>query len=275
MKAPAFQFYVRDWILSRSVQKMSGEEVKAYVYLLCEAWLEVPRATLPNDDEELSRMAQISLEKWLKIKGKVMANFELKGDRLVNIKLLEISGNQSKFQKWGKLGGNPHLSKNEEFEPKQVNPMVNPMVNGGVNPLVNLATAAASAAASSTLKQEEVASLPTLNLSKKSKDRVMSPFVHSWSREYLQVNGTNYIYRPEKDEKASEKFISHGISVESVIEVARHGWASNDDWTRSMCSSIASLNSNWNTIQAKFKKPQSQKIKPMRSIEDYLKGGVV
>ena len=156
MKAPAFQFYVRDWILSRSVQKMNGEEVKAYIYLLCESWLEDPRATLPNNEEELARMAQVSTEKWHRVKPKVMANFKLLDDRWINEKLLGISENQSKFKNWGKLGGNPKLTKNKEFEPKKVNPIVNPIVNGSLNPIVNLATATSSATATnaSNLKRE-------------------------------------------------------------------------------------------------------------------------
>lgn len=147
MKSPAFQFYIRDWILSRSVSKMTGDEVKAYLYLLCESWLEEPRATLPNDDEELSKMSQLSLEKWSKVKPRVMANFNLIDERWVNLKLLGVSQNQSKFKEWGKMGGNPNLTKNHKSEPKRVNPHVNGKVNPSHIPLVNLASSTATATA--------------------------------------------------------------------------------------------------------------------------------
>lgn len=130
---------------------MTGDEVKAYLYLLCESWLECPRATLPNEDEDLAKMAQLSQEKWIKMKDKIMANFVLNNEgRLVNDKLFGVSETQYQFKKWGKMGGNPNIGKNQESEPKRVNPMVNPRVKGGVNPLVNLASASASASASDT-----------------------------------------------------------------------------------------------------------------------------
>lgn len=132
---------------------MTGDEVKAYMYLLCESWLETPRATLPDDDEELSKMAQLSPDKWQKVKPKVMANFALKDGRWINEKLHGVSENQSKFREWGKMGGNPNIIKSE---PKQVNPMV----NGGHIPLVNLATASSSAASAASEKEERACAKP-------------------------------------------------------------------------------------------------------------------
>jgi uncharacterized protein YdaU (DUF1376 family) len=75
---------------------MKGEEVKAYVYLLCEAWLQEPRATLPQDDNELAEMARVSIEKWQEIRPKVMANFASKkhpeyGKKYINDRLMEVS----------------------------------------------------------------------------------------------------------------------------------------------------------------------------------------
>lgn len=114
---------------------MNGDEVKAYVYLLAESWLETPRATLPNDDNDLSLMAKLPMEKWMRVKPRVMANFILRDNRWINEKLAGVSDTQKKFQEWGKKGGNPNL------EPKQVNPTLNPTLK----PLVNLATSTATA----------------------------------------------------------------------------------------------------------------------------------
>ena len=75
---------------------MSGDQVKAYVYLLCESWLQDNRATLPDDEKELASMARVSTEKWCEIKDKLLECFkpgkcaDHKG-RLYNEKLLEIS----------------------------------------------------------------------------------------------------------------------------------------------------------------------------------------
>lgn len=54
---------------------MPGIAVKAYVYLLCEAWRQEPRATLPNIDSELCSMARCSDAEWLLIKPVVMERF--------------------------------------------------------------------------------------------------------------------------------------------------------------------------------------------------------
>ena len=103
-KAPAFQFYVRDWLCSRKVTSMSGECVKAYLYLLCESWLNEPRATLPNDDAELASMARVSTDDWKRIKCDVMKCFkegvcEEHSGHLYNERLLEVSRNYEKNQR--------------------------------------------------------------------------------------------------------------------------------------------------------------------------------
>lgn len=90
---------------------MSGDAVKAYMYLLCESWLEEPRASLPNDDNELSFLAKLSLESWMVIKESVLSNFILIDGRWYNKKLKDISGSQEKFSTIGKMGGNPNFQK--------------------------------------------------------------------------------------------------------------------------------------------------------------------
>lgn len=53
---------------------MTGDQVKAYWYLLCNAWLQ--DATLPDDDATLASLARVSLEKWHDIKPLIMTKFE-------------------------------------------------------------------------------------------------------------------------------------------------------------------------------------------------------
>ena len=75
---------------------MSGDAVKAYIYLLAQSWLEIPRATLPKNDTELAAIAEVSPDKWIIIKDEVLQHFEIgkcsehKG-RLYQETLLEIS----------------------------------------------------------------------------------------------------------------------------------------------------------------------------------------
>ena len=39
-KAPAFQFYPADWLSSARTRMMTGDQVKAYINLLCYDWLQ-------------------------------------------------------------------------------------------------------------------------------------------------------------------------------------------------------------------------------------------
>lgn len=105
MKSPSFQFYVRDWLCSLTVQRMTGDQVKAYLYLLCASWLEHPRATLPNDDSELAMLSRLTLEQWMKIKDGVLRCFVLRDNRWVSERLAVVSNNQLKKVNAGHLGG--------------------------------------------------------------------------------------------------------------------------------------------------------------------------
>lgn len=80
MKSPAFSFYVRDWICSATIARMTGEQVKAYMYLLCAAWLQDEVATLPADDESLAAFARVDPATWERIKPLIMTKFEASGN---------------------------------------------------------------------------------------------------------------------------------------------------------------------------------------------------
>lgn len=106
MKYPAFMFYPRDWICSNSVRKMTGQQVKAYMYLLCASWLEDERATIPPSDEDIAAMACVDLETWLKIKGPILEKFSvLESGRRGNERLLEESSKVEVRSKSGSKGG--------------------------------------------------------------------------------------------------------------------------------------------------------------------------
>jgi len=89
MKKPrAFLFDVDDWLGSFTVEEMTGDQVKAYVYLLCRAWHEKPIATLPNDDARLARMARVTPQQWAQIKPEILLQFRSDGNgRLYNERL--------------------------------------------------------------------------------------------------------------------------------------------------------------------------------------------
>ncbi len=105
-KSPSFNFYVRNWLCSKSVSRMSGDAVKAYVYMLCESWLEEERGTLDGDDESLSLCARVSLEKWKQIKKDVLRAWVRREDgKIYNDKMLEVSDNLGSYAERGHVGG--------------------------------------------------------------------------------------------------------------------------------------------------------------------------
>lgn len=72
--------------------RLKPEARAAYDYLRCHAWLSHDRGelpcSLPNDDEELARMAGVGAL-WPKVAAKVRAMFELRDGRLVDLDLLD------------------------------------------------------------------------------------------------------------------------------------------------------------------------------------------
>lgn len=91
--APSFLLNVRQWLLSPSIRRMTDQQVRKYLELLCLSWLETPRATLPADQDELASMLHLSRETWDLIKGPILAKFESDGNgRIFNDRLLREAG---------------------------------------------------------------------------------------------------------------------------------------------------------------------------------------
>lgn len=93
---------------------MTDKQVRIYITLLCYAWLEVPRATLPNDNVQLAQLARLPEAEWDAIKGPIMDKFQSDGNgRIVNVRLMEESEYVAKKSSAGKArwGANGEQSK--------------------------------------------------------------------------------------------------------------------------------------------------------------------
>jgi uncharacterized protein YdaU (DUF1376 family) len=77
--APAFQLYVRDWIVSTAY--LTDEQSGAYMRLLCHAW---EANGLPVDEEEIQQLGRWTNEQWARIWPKVKTKWQKRGSRLVN-----------------------------------------------------------------------------------------------------------------------------------------------------------------------------------------------
>lgn len=115
-KDPAFLLYVRDWLCSRKILSMSGDAVKAYLYLLCESWLQEPRATLPTSDEELASLCRVSLGEFLVLKKEILVCFSAEkfsgfGRRFFSERLYEESRKRFAKQRLGNKNAKQTQSK--------------------------------------------------------------------------------------------------------------------------------------------------------------------
>ncbi len=84
-KAPAFQFYVRDYLTDEAVLMMSYEQRGIYDTLLCHQWLE---RSISADPQELAKLLKVSPRRFLKLWPGIAVCFSSAGDgRLVNERL--------------------------------------------------------------------------------------------------------------------------------------------------------------------------------------------
>lgn len=103
---------VRDLLSSSTIELMTGDAFKAYWILLCRAWLENDRATLPNDEAKLAALARVPDYAWGEIRESVLSCFEVNDNgRLFNEKLLSLSEAQKKKSKAGSKGGSKTQAK--------------------------------------------------------------------------------------------------------------------------------------------------------------------
>lgn len=87
---PYFPFYVDDFVSDGNVEAMTTLEVGAYTLLLCKAWKEKPRGTLPDDDVVLARWARVTPDQWREVRPRVLACFRLGRDGRWHQKRMEL-----------------------------------------------------------------------------------------------------------------------------------------------------------------------------------------
>lgn len=85
-KAPAFQFYPRDFLSDERVLVMDCAARGAYITLLAVAWLE---GSLPVDETALIRLAQTTPREWKRIRENVLSCFYQQDGRYLQ-KRLEV-----------------------------------------------------------------------------------------------------------------------------------------------------------------------------------------
>jgi uncharacterized protein YdaU (DUF1376 family) len=105
-KAPAFQFYPKDFLVDTA--HMSAEEAGAYWRLCSYAWVGVPGCepgALPLDPDKLARWAGVTRERWDAIADAVLEPWRCYGGVIQHKRLLEeLEKQQERRQKYSEAG---------------------------------------------------------------------------------------------------------------------------------------------------------------------------
>lgn len=107
-KAPAFQFYARDYLTEGKVRRMPWAARGVYVDLLCTYWLD---GGLPNNPAALARMVGMTTKKFAALWVHILPCFEANGNALIQkrmqAELAKTKAFREKQSENGKNGGRP------------------------------------------------------------------------------------------------------------------------------------------------------------------------
>ena len=116
-KAPAFQFYPKDWLTDPDVVCMSMAQKGAYITLICYCWRE---DKLPNNEDYIRKLL-CNVPKWKTLWNGIKHKFEIQGDYLLHPRLEKEKIKQEEYRNKksiaGKIGmekrwGNPKIIDN-------------------------------------------------------------------------------------------------------------------------------------------------------------------
>lgn len=89
-KPPAFQFYVKDWLTSQTIARMTEKQERTYLRLLLHAWDSDEPGSLPNDINVLSKVVKIDKRTLRDFLSKFPQTFIEVDAKLVNAKQRKI-----------------------------------------------------------------------------------------------------------------------------------------------------------------------------------------
>jgi uncharacterized protein YdaU (DUF1376 family) len=111
-----FPFYVKDWLASRSVKRMTLAQRGAYLELLCAQWLD---GSLPDDKDELRAILAVSEPEFSKVWSRVEPMFPVCSDgQRRNEKLSELREKALEKSEKASASVSKRWAKSEQVEPK-------------------------------------------------------------------------------------------------------------------------------------------------------------
>jgi len=80
-KAPAFQFYPKQFLGDDMVLLMSTESIGAHILLMCIAWQQDPPCSLPDDVEKIRKWTKLGIKSWNKRGKEILSAWRLEDGR--------------------------------------------------------------------------------------------------------------------------------------------------------------------------------------------------
>jgi len=107
-KLPYMKMWVGDWLSSQKVMELTPMEEFCYFRLIMWAW-QANASGLLNKDYNLAQQCRVDMDTWLSVRDKVLALFEVRGDRLFHHKVDEQVQQQKEISEKraaaGRMGG--------------------------------------------------------------------------------------------------------------------------------------------------------------------------
>ncbi|GAC1381080.1 MAG: hypothetical protein NVS3B25_32490 [Hymenobacter sp.] len=123
MKAPAFLFYVGDFLSSPDVQMMDTREIGAYCLLLFNAWQGDLHGHLPNNEDKLRRLTKLTPDEWAASRDILLGKFMVAdgGHTRYNPRMVAEAEKQENYRlrqaENGKRGGRPKKPDESQTNP--------------------------------------------------------------------------------------------------------------------------------------------------------------
>jgi uncharacterized protein YdaU (DUF1376 family) len=109
-KAPAFQFYPKQWLGDDNVLLMSFEARGMHMHLMCIAWQQEPPCTLPADDEMLRQWVG-NPRNWEKLKAQILRAWRMVDGRWLQAGLLAEYNKQKAYSESRKSSADKRWNK--------------------------------------------------------------------------------------------------------------------------------------------------------------------
>ncbi len=117
-KAPAFQFYVKQWLGDDKVLQMDWDARAMHMHLMCIAWQQDDPCSIPNDEKKLRKwLGNPDDETWARVWPEIQQAWTPVGDRLVQKGLLRQLKKQKKYSARGKENVQKRYKENNSSNP--------------------------------------------------------------------------------------------------------------------------------------------------------------